>query len=403
MNVHKLFSDPPPQLFNAEPAHASRPTWIEINSEALANNVQQLRTYIDTSVRMVAVVKGNAYGHGAVDVAQTVLQAGADSLAVAALNEAIELRQASITAPILVLGYTPPHQASSIIEHDITPTVYDLDIVRALNDFATSERPARVHVKVNTGMNRLGLRPSEVIPFIGEARTLPHIEIEGVFTHFSTSDEFDKSFARQQLAHFQRLVDDLDTLGWRPPVAHAANSAAVLTLPDSHFDAVRTGIALYGLHPDPAATRLPDNFRAALAWKAQVTHTIELQAGDAVSYGREFIAQKPTTVAVIPVGYADGFPRAPAHWQSVLVHGHCAPILGRVCMDQTIVDITECIRAGQTVCQGDEVVLIGRQGAAEITVDDAAQRVGTNNYDIVSRILARVPRLFLHSEQPPVA
>jgi len=370
-----------------------RPNWIEVNQAALANNVQQVRKLLDPTCLLMAVVKANAYGHGAVASAQAFVAAGADRLAVATLSEAVELRTAGVTAPILVLGYTPPWLAHAAVDYAITTTVYDLETAAALQAAATDVAPALVHVKVNTGMNRLGLTPAEVPSFLTQLQPLNHLHVEGIFTHFATSDLDDKSFAWTQFVHFRRLLDQLTQYNLRPPLAHAANSAAVITMPATHLDMVRPGIALYGLHPDPDATRLPIEFQPALTWKTEVAQVRALQSGATVSYGCEFTATKPMTIAVLPVGYADGFPRRPFHWGHVLIGGHPAPILGRVCMDQTMVDVTAIVAARGVVCQGDEVVLIGRQGEAELGVDQIAERLGTNNYDVVSRILGRVPRL----------
>jgi alanine racemase len=249
---------------------------------------------------------------------------------------------------------------------------------------------ARVHLKVNTGMNRLGVTPDEAAPLLRAMGQLDRLEVEGIFTHFATSDT-DRDFAEVQFGVFATLLDELGAAGLRPPIAHAANSAATLTMPHTHLDMVRCGITLYGLDPDEDDTPLPAGFVPALSWKAQVAQVRHLQVGDAVSYGREFVADRPMTVATIPVGYADGFPRRPYHWGSVLIHGQFAPILGRVCMDQCVVDVTQ-IAAVESVRQGDEVVIIGRQGEAEISAAEAGRRIGTINYDVVSRILARVPR-----------
>ncbi len=241
-------------------------------------------------------------------------------------------------------------------------------------------------------MNRLGVAPNEAIALFQQLGSLSYLDVEGVFTHFATSDLSDKSFAHEQFARFTTLLQQLASQGLRPPLAHAANSAALLTMPETHLDMVRSGIALYGLHPDPDETRLPDGFQPALAWKAIVAQVNRLEPGESVSYGREFVAPRRSTIAVLPIGYADGFPRKPNNYGSVLIHGQFAPIIGRVCMDQAMIDVTDIDRI-QQVCQGDEVVVLGRQGDAEITVDLVAQTLRTNNYDVVSRILSRVPRL----------
>jgi len=381
---------------SAQPIQPSRPTWIEVSRHALTNNLYLLRRRIPAHTRLMAVVKANAYGHGAAETARILQAAGADAFAVATLQEATDLRTAGIDRPVLVLGYTPPWQTEVALMHKITLTVFDIETATAMNSHALAAgRPLTVHLKVNTGMNRLGVRPADAPDMLAELARLPGLIVEGIFTHFATSDEMDKQHAEAQFARFQNLLTDLRTAGLRPPIAHAANSAALLTMPHTHLDMVRTGIALYGLDPDKDECKLPDGFRPALTWKAIVTQVSALDAGEAVSYGREFIATRPMRIATLPLGYADGFPRKPSNWGSVLIHGRQAPILGRVCMDQCVVDVS-AIEAGHApVRQGDEVVIIGRQGDAAITAEEASVRVNTNNYDIVSRILARVPRLYV--------
>jgi alanine racemase len=301
-----------------------------------------------------------------------------------------------VQAPILVLGYTPAWLASQAVQFQISTTVYDWEMVQALAQAAAAaQTQATVHVKVNTGMNRLGLAPHEVSDFLRALRHLPQICVEGIFTHFATSDLADKTFAETQFSHFATLLQQLAESGLRPPLAHAANSAAMLTMPHTHLDMVRCGISLYGLHPNAEETRLPAEFQPVLSWKAQVAQVLCLQPGESVSYGREFIATQPMMVAIIPVGYADGFPRRPYHWGSVLLHSQPASILGRVCMDQTIVDVTAIAQKTGSVRQGDEVVLIGRQGNAQISVEEVGNRLRTNNYDVGSRILSRVPRILV--------
>lgn len=373
-----------------------RTTWIEVSRGALVHNLHLLHNRLTPGAQLMAVVKANAYGHGAVETARTLQQAGADRFAVATLTEAIELRQAGIMRPILVLGYTPPWQAASALANAVTLTVFELETATALHTAAhAAGQRLTIHVKVNTGMNRLGVRAEEAPALLAALATLDGLTVEGVFTHFATSDELDKTHAEAQFTRFQALLDTLRRTGLRPPLAHAANSAALLTMPHTHLDLARSGIALYGLDPDMAQCTLPAGFRPALAWKAIVTQVSDLAPGEAVSYGREFIADHPMRTATLPIGYADGFPRRPQTWGSVLIHGQHAPILGRVCMDQTVVDVTAIEAATGPVRQGDEVVIIGRQGDASISAESASVRVGTNNYDIVSRILARVPRIYV--------
>lgn len=374
----------------------SRPTWIEVDTGALTNNVRKLRRRLSPGTRLMAVVKANAYGHGAAETARTLLRAGAESLAVATLDEAIVLRRSAIEAPILVLGYTPPWLAADALRHSVTLTLFDLEtaIAYATTVAAQGSVALGVHVKVNTGMNRLGVAPAAALELMAALRKLGSLHVEGIFTHFATSDEADRSHSWQQFHIFQELLNALQQHRLRPPLAHAANSAAALTMPETHLDMVRSGIALYGLDPDANDCRLPDGFRPALAWKALLAQVRWIQPGDAVSYGREFTADRPMLTGVVPVGYADGFPRKPHTWGYLLVRGQPAPILGRVCMDQAVVDLSAAHVVEKEILQGDEVVLIGRQGDRRITAEEAAARVGTNNYDIVSRILDRVPRLY---------
>ena len=337
-------------------------------------------------------------GMAPLPTAQTLGAAGADRLGVATLSEALELRAGGVESPILVLGYTPPWQASKLIGARVTATLYDLDTAHALNvAAATMATTCTVHVKVNSGMNRLGLAPDAVPAFLDAVSGLEHVRVEGIFTHFATAD-VDRAFAGEQFDRFDRLLRALEKKGMRPPLAHAANSAATLTMPETHLQMVRCGIALYGLDPDEEGTPLPTTFRPALSWKAMVAQVSELRPGDGVSYGREFVAKAPTTVATLPVGYADGFPRRPQTWGSVLIHGEAAPIVGRVCMDQTVVDVTEIVSRHGPVRQGDEVILIGHQGAAHLSAEEVGRRLGTINYDVVSRILARVPRVMVGDE-----
>ncbi|MFZ2487809.1 MAG: alanine racemase [Anaerolineae bacterium] len=370
----------------------NRPTWVEIDLEAVAGNVQHAQELVGPEVAVCAVLKADGYGHGAPMIARTAFNNGARMGAVACLAEAIALREAAIDAPILVLGYTPAWQARDTVRHDVTATVYDLDVARALSQAAADlNRRARVHVKVDTGMGRLGLLPDDAVPFVQALTELPGLLVEGIFTHFSTADSDDlrhRDHAAMQLTIFNRVLDELHAHGLHIPIVHAANSAATLHWPSSRFNMVRLGIALYGLPPSAAAP-LPAGFRRVLSWKTQIAQVKTLPAGTPISYGNSYITPRTTRLAVAPVGYADGFRRAPAHWGHVLVRGQAAPIIGRVTMDQTMLDVTDIPGARQ----GDEVVLIGRQGAAEITVEEVAERLGTISYEVVAEILARVPRV----------
>lgn len=369
--------------------HPGRPTWLEVDLEALAYNVRRVAfDIVKPPTRVLAVLKADAYGHGAVRVARTVLNNGASYLGVASVNEGTILRQAGITAPILILGFVPAWQAREVVSHGLSATVFDLDVAGALDRAARElDRSIRVHVKVDTGMGRLGLLPHQVLTFVRKLQSLPHMELEGIFTHFSVADT-DVEYTRRQIGTFRQVLAELAEAGLTFPLVHAANSAAILSLPESHFGMVRLGLAMYGLHPSPQLPCPPD-FRPALAFKTQVAQVKALPAGSFVSYGNTYRTAGEQQIAVIPVGYADGFRRAPRHWGHVLVQGRPAPIVGRVCMDQTMIDVT----AIPGVRQGDEVVLIGQQGQQCITAEEVAQRLGTINYEVVSEILARVPRV----------
>jgi alanine racemase len=365
-----------------------RPTWLEVDLEAVAHNVQRVVELVGPEVAVLAVLKADGYGHGVVRVARTALNNGASYAGVASINEGAMLRQHGVTAPILVLGFTPAWQARELVLHDLTATIFNLDVARALSRAARDlDNQVSIHVKVDTGMGRLGLLPERVLPFVVALLELPGLHLEGIFTHFSVADS-DPDYTRWQVNRFGQVLKTLAEAGIEIPIVHAANSAAILSLPESHFAMVRLGIAMYGLHPSPEVPCPPD-FRPALAFKTQVAQVKTLSPGSYVSYGNTYQTSGEQHIAVIPVGYADGFRRAPRHWGEVLVRGRRAPIVGRVCMDQTMLDVT----AIPGVRQGDEVVLIGEQGTERITAEDVAERLGTINYEVVSEILARVPRV----------
>jgi len=369
-----------------------RPTWLEIDLSAIAGNVRRIKDLVGSDVRVLASLKADGYGHGALKVARTALHNGASMIGVATVSEAAPLREAGITAPILVFGYVPFWQMREALRLDVTITLYALDAAQALARAAQAlGKTVKVHVKVDTGMGRLGIRSeqlSEIIELMREIHRLPCLELEGIFTHFAKADAEDTAHAHMQLARFQYVLQAIEKAGLRPPLVHAANSAAMLSLPEARFDMVRPGIALYGLDPS-SDVRLPEGFRPALSFKTQVAQVKLIPAGEGISYGCTYVTEQPTWIAVLPVGYADGFRRAPANWGSVLIHGQSAPLLGRVCMDQCMIDISHISQ----VRVGDEVVLIGRQGSSVLTAEMVAQRLGTINYEVVAEILARVPRV----------
>lgn len=366
-----------------------RPTWVEIDTVALADNLAAARARLQPGVRLIVVLKADAYGHGAATVARIAARAGAAMAAVACLPEAQALRRAGIDLPLLILGYTPPWQARAALELDLHLALYDLDVAAALDQAAAAlGKTAAVHIKVDSGMGRLGLFPDQVPSFLRRLRQMPHVHASGLFTHLAAADMPADPYTGLQLQRFQALLAALEGEGLRPPLVHAANTAAFLTRPDAQFDAVRLGIGLYGLAPAPDLP-LPPDFRPALSWKTTIAQVKTLPPGAPVGYGLSYHTIGEQRIAILPVGYADGFRRAPRNWGHVLVRGQRAPLVGRVSMDQAAIDVS----AIPGVVPGDEVVLIGRQGEAHLSADEVAAWLGTINYEVISAILARVPRL----------
>ncbi len=365
----------------------ARPTWVEVDLDAIANNMRLL-TKIATPAKIMTILKADAYGHGMDKVARTVLNNGASWVGVATLGEAIALREKGIETPILVLSYMPAWQAHQAIRHNVSATIFTQELAQAFNQAALDlNTQAHVHIKVDTGMGRLGLLPEQVLSFMA---ALPQdgLKVEALYTHFATADEADLSYAHKQLSRFQSLLADLDAAGLRPPLIHAANTAATINLPEAHFDMVRPGLGLYGLPPAPD-TPIPAGFRPALTFKSTVGQVKILPPDTPIGYGVTYRTQQEETIAIIPVGYADGFRRAPRTWGEVLVKGQRAPLVGRVSMDQCAINVSHI----PNVRQGDEVVLIGQQGSEIITAEEVAENLGTINYEVVSELLARIPRV----------
>lgn len=366
-------------------------TYIEVDLDAIAHNVRALKQHIGPHVILMAVVKANAYGHGAVEVARTALQHGAGRLAVARVNEGVQLREAGITAPVLVMGYTAPGDIDRAVEHDLRLAIAEQSTAEILSARAAAlGRTMQVHIKVDTGMGRFGLLPAEVVPFAHYLTSLPALVVEGIFSHFAVADQADKTYTRQQFQTFMDVNAALRATGIAIPIRHTANSAATLDLPEIHLDAVRTGIALYGLRPsDQVEPCIP--LRPALTLKSHVGRVSILPAGSSISYGRTFITPRTMPVALIPVGYGDGYHRLHSNRGAVLINGKRAPIAGRVCMDQFVVDISQ----NGPVKVNDEVVLIGRQGDGCITAEEVASWAETINYEVVTSLLPRATRFYI--------
>lgn len=372
-----------------------RPNWAEVNLSAIEANVAALKR-LSRAPHLMAVVKANGYGHGAVQVAQAALAGGADWFGVASVEEGVYLRQHAITAPILVLGYTAPGQVTEALAHDLTLTLWDLELARALHEAASPAKKARVHIKIDTGMSRVGLHPGELTELIRNIRDLTNVEIEGAFTHFAAADEPDNDYTAQQTAEFEAALAELAAAGIRPRIRHAANTAGLMIHPEAHYELVRTGIAMVGLPPAPDV-EWPVKLRPALSWKTRITMVKWVEAGAAISYGCTYRTTGREQIATLPVGYADGYARRLSNVGSVLIHGHHCPIVGRVCMDQLMVRIAPEIAAKV----GDEAILIGQQGEAEITATDLAEGIGTVNYEVVCAISQRVPRFYHKDGEEP--
>ena len=365
-------------------------TWAEIDLEAIAFNIRAFKRHVGEKVKLMAVVKANAYGHGAVPVAESALAAGAEMVAVHRMIEGVELRKAGIQAPILIMGYTPPDGAELTADWQLTPSLMTVEFAQALSARTTAlGLKIPVHIKVDSGMSRYGLMPEEVVEFLHSIASLPGITLEGLFTHFATADWIDQSYARQQLSVFIEVRTAARQAGFEFPLLHAANSAAMMKLPEAHFDAVRPGIAMYGLEPSNE-WKPPFEIRPALTLKSLVSRVRLLPAGAGVSYGRTSITTRPTRAALVPVGYGDGFHRILSNKGWVLIRGRRAPILGRVCMDQLVVDASDI----PEVQQDDEVVLVGQQGNASIRAEEVATLAGTLNYEVTTSLLPRVARLY---------
>jgi len=363
--------------------------WAEIDLDAIAHNVAALKRHVGDRVAVMAVVKANAYGHGAGPAARAALESGAAWLAVNRIGEGIALRRAGIRAPILVMGYSPVAGVAAAVGNDLTLTVTSLALAEALSAAAGSAS-VPVHVKVDTGMGRFGLAPEQVVDFVRALGRLPGLTLQGLYTHFAVADQADKSYTRRQFAVYGQVLAALESAGILVPVRHAANSAATLDLPEMHLDAVRVGIALYGLRPsNEVEPAIP--LRPALALKSRVSQVRRLPAGSSISYGRTFVTERPSTLALIPCGYGDGYARLNSNRGAVLVRGRRAPIRGRVCMDQFVVEVSDI--AG--VRQDDEVVLVGRQGDEALPAEEVAGWAETINYEVVTGLLPRVPRVYL--------
>lgn len=368
-----------------------RPTRVEISFDALRHNLEAFRAAIPKTMHIMAVVKGNAYGHGAVAIATEAIACGADYLGVAFLDEAIELRRAGITAPILVLGYTPPEGVEVARERDITLTVYSADVLKALGRMSQADKRLKIHIKIDTGMGRLGMAShEEAIRFMDRVLTLPAVEVEGIFTHYAKADETDKSYTLEQYQKLERLIEHYREQGVAFPIIHAGNSAAAIDTPDYCGNLIRLGVSMYGMYPSTEVNRKRVDLQPVMRFVTGIVMLKQVPKGSKISYGGIYETQKDEWIATLPVGYADGYTRLLTGKAQVLLHGKRVPVVGRICMDQCMVDVT-----GVPAQLGDEVVLIGRQGEEVISAEDLADELGTINYEITCMISNRVPKVYV--------
>lgn len=369
-----------------------RPVWVEIDLNAIRHNVAEIRRLVGPMVEIMAVVKAEAYGHGAVKIAKTALQSGANWLGVALPEEGIALRKAGIIAPILVFSPLQPDQAEAMVKFDLTATICMLEPAVALSRAATAAgKKIPFHVKVDTGMNRIGVPASEGIVFIKKMSSLPGLLFDGIFSHLSTSDELDKEYSKYQIKIFNKVIVDLKTEGLLPSKAHLANSAAIIDLPLAYYNMVRPGIILYGMYPSDEVEVEKIQLKPAFTLKTKVVFIKRVPQGTAVSYGRKYFAAKETTIVTIPIGYADGWSRRLSGKAEVLISGKRFPIVGTICMDLCMVDVGD-----EPVEIGQEVILIGSQGTVTITADEIGAQLGTINYEVTCMISDRVPRRYLN-------
>lgn len=369
-----------------------RQVWAEIDLDAAKFNIRNIKKIVGNK-EVIAVVKADAYGHGAIDLAPIFINNGASKLAVAIITEALELINNNIKAPIMILGYTPLEYGNILIKDDIEQTVYDLEYAKELSEIALSlGKKAKIHIAIDTGMGRIGLLPrEESIKIIEEISTLKGISIEGLFTHFATSDEEDKEYSYEQFSKLKDFASKLKERGINIPLKHASNSGAIVDLPETYLDGVRAGIILYGYYPSEQVNKENLDLRNVMTVKTRVCHVKELDKDMYVSYGRTFKTNRKSIIATLPIGYGDGYSRLLSGKAKVIINGKLVSVVGRICMDQCMIDVTD---AGE-VKVGDEVIILGNDGKLKFNADDMAEAMGTINYEVLCMIKQRIPRIYI--------
>ncbi len=371
----------------------TRPVWAEIDIDRLIHNIKEVRRVTRPETIIMAVVKANSYGHGAITCARIFMENGAERLAVATLTEAIELRQAGIDAPILVLGYTPDYLSPEVIEYSINPTVYTYEHAETLSKAAADlGQVAKIHIKLDTGLGRIGFLPTEdSVREIVRISKLPSLEIEGIFTHFATATRRDKSYTRKQFTKYIRTVEKLEENGVHIPLKHVSNSAAVIDLPEYNLDVVRPGGMLYGKYPSDEVNKDRVELRLAMTVKATLANVKTVPEGTGISYGLTFTTERTSRIGTLSLGYADGYNRLLSNTGEVGIKGGRAPIVGKICMDQCMIDLTEILG----VKMGDEVILFGDGTDNTPLAEDLAKWVGSATSEVLSSVSRRVPRVYI--------
>ena len=370
--------------------------YAEINLDAICQNVQNAMDKVGKDTKMMAIIKTDAYGHGAVPVAKALKEIGTYAFGVATVEEAVQLRRAGIENPILILGYVFPADYKLLIENDIMHAVFQYETAKALSEKAASlSKTVKIHIKLDTGMGRIGMQPTEEsLAEIEKIAALPNIEIDGIFTHFACADEADKTSCNRQKEKYLDFVQKLDACGIHIPIKHMCNSAGIIEFSDNFLNMTRSGIMTYGLYPSEEVNKANLKLHPALQLKSHVAFVKTVGKGFTVSYGSTYVTEKEKTViATVPVGYGDGYPRALSNKGKVLIHGQYAPIVGRVCMDQFMVDVTDI----PNVQQGDEVTLVGTDGDKRISVEEVADNAYSFNYEFCCGINKRVPRVYIRN------
>ena len=369
-----------------------RPVWAEIDLDAIKYNIDSIKRRVDTK-ELIAVVKADAYGHGALDVSKTLVENGATKLAVAVITEAMELRHGNINTPIMILGYTPLEFAADLINYDIEQTIFDLEYATKLSEIALNlGKKAKVHVALDTGMGRICfLINDNSLNEILKISSLKGLEVVGIFTHFATADESDKNYSNKQYKKFTDFNEKLISKGVNILLKHVSNSGAIIDMPNTYLDGVRAGIVLYGYYPSEDVLKQNLDLKKAISIKTQVAHVKILDKNEYVSYGRKFKTERKSIIATLPIGYADGYSRALTGKAKVIINGKFAPVVGTICMDQCMIDVTDI----GDVHVGDEVIVLGKDKDLKFDADDMAKAMGTINYEVLCMIKQRIPRVYI--------